>query len=120
MKFIIDMNLSPEWVATFEENGYEAQHWSRVGDVKAIDSKIMDWAKKNKHIVFTHDLDFGTILAVTKTKSPSVIQVRTQEVLPENLANRLFPIIKTYESELKTGVLLTLDEAKHRIRLLPI
>ncbi len=42
----------------------------------------MEWAKTNSHIVFTHDLDFGAILAATNAIAPSVIQVRTQDVMP--------------------------------------
>ncbi len=32
MKIVIDMNLSPEWVSVFEAAGYQAVHWSSVGD----------------------------------------------------------------------------------------
>ncbi len=41
MKIVIDMNLSPEWVSVFEAAGYQAVHWSSVGDIKAKDSTIM-------------------------------------------------------------------------------
>lgn len=44
MKIVIDMNLSPEWVSVFEAAGYEAVHWSSVGDIKAKDTVIMAWA----------------------------------------------------------------------------
>ena len=33
MKILIDMNLSPEWVAVFENHGWSAVHWSTVGDL---------------------------------------------------------------------------------------
>jgi len=32
--------------------------------------------------VFTHDLDFGDILAATGAEAPSVIQVRTEDTTP--------------------------------------
>jgi predicted nuclease of predicted toxin-antitoxin system len=57
MKFLIDMNLSPEWVAFFEHNGWEAVHWSMVGDPRATDRRIMERAQAHGYIVFTHDLD---------------------------------------------------------------
>jgi predicted nuclease of predicted toxin-antitoxin system len=66
MKILIDMNLSPEWVEEFKLHGLEAIHWSTIGKHDAPDNVIMDWARKNEHIVFTHDLDFGTALALTK------------------------------------------------------
>jgi predicted nuclease of predicted toxin-antitoxin system len=42
MKILIDMNLSPEWVSILKKNGFEAVHWSTIGDPRAKDSVIMD------------------------------------------------------------------------------
>jgi len=85
MRILVDMNLSPEWTAIFAARGWEAVHWSTVGDPRAADRVVMDWAKANGYTVFTHDLDFGSLLAATQAKGPSVVQVRTQEVLPSHL-----------------------------------
>jgi len=63
MKLLIDMNLSPEWVTLFEQQAWQALHWSTVGDPRATDSDIMEWARVNGYIVFTHDLNFGTPLS---------------------------------------------------------
>ena len=120
MKFVIDMNLSPRWVTYFNQNGWDAVHWSEVGNANDPDELIFDWAKKNSYIVFTHDLDFGAILAATKADAPSVVQVRTQDVLPNSLSVRLFKIIIQFESTLEKGALLTVDELKARIRVLPL
>src|SRR5262245_20029222 len=81
----VDMNLSPDWVPFLAAAGWQAVHWSAVGDPRATDQVIMDWARANGHLVFTHDLDFGTLLAVTKADGPSVIQVRTQDIMPATL-----------------------------------
>ena len=45
----------------------------------AEDSEIMAWASVNDFVVFTHDLDFGAILALTRAEGPSVVQVRNAE-----------------------------------------
>ncbi len=76
------MNLSPLWVEAFEGQGYEATHWSRVGDPGAPDRDILDWARREGYVVFTHDLDFTRLLALTHAEGPSVIQLRSQSVLP--------------------------------------
>lgn len=65
MKFVIDVNLSPAWCPVLKSQDWEAVHWREIGDIRAPDSLIMEWARENKHIVFTHDLDFGTLLALT-------------------------------------------------------
>ena len=67
MKILIDMNLSPDWVAVFGRYNISAVHWSTVGDPREKDSIIMEWARTNGYIVFTHDLDFGSLLAATGT-----------------------------------------------------
>ena len=75
---VVDMSLSPEWVPFFKTAGWTAVHWSTIGDIRALDTTIMAWALAERHAVFTHDLDFGTLLALTHAGGPSVIQVRTQ------------------------------------------
>lgn len=114
------MNLSPVWVETLTRAGHTALHWSTVGRADATDHEILCWAKKKDYIVFTHDLDFGVILAATKLLSPSVIQVRTHSPLPEHIGDILIDCLKTFDSELYKGALITIDEKRLRVRVLPI
>jgi len=58
MKILIDMNLSPIWCDEFAVHGYEARHWSMIGDCRAPDEELLSWAKEHEYIVFTNDLDF--------------------------------------------------------------
>ena len=120
MKIVIDMNLSPEWVSVFETAGYKAVHWSTVGDIKAKDATIMAWAANNDYLVFTHDLDFGTLLAISEANTPSVIQVRTQDVLPNKLSGSVLNALKQFQSELEIGALVTINKAQAKARILPI
>ena len=59
VRIVIDMNLSPSWVHLLQAYGWLAVHWSSVGDPRAGDREIMEWAVENGYVVFTHDLDFG-------------------------------------------------------------
>ena len=119
MKLLIDMNLSPDWVNTLKQGGGEVVHWSTIGNLRATDSTIMEWARTNGYTVFTHDLDFGTILAATRAQKPSVIQARTQDVMPGSLGDRMLSILRDYESILEKGALVTVDESKLRVHILP-
>jgi predicted nuclease of predicted toxin-antitoxin system len=84
---LVDMCLTPMWVEYLAGHGLEALHWSTIGNPGDPDHRIMDHARENGMIVFTHDLDFGNILAVTHALGPSVIQVRTEDPVPSRLAN---------------------------------
>lgn len=120
MKILIDMNLSPRWSDVLRRHGWEAVHWSTVGDPRAPDRAIMTWARDNGHIVFTHDLDFGVLLASTRANAPSVLQVRTQDVTPEHLESLVVAVLRQHEAELDAGALVTVDEVRSRVRILPL
>jgi len=120
MKILIDMNLSPDWVAVFAAREIESVHWSTVGDPRAEDEKIMEYARADNYVVFTHDLDFGTMLALTQARSPSVIQVRAQNILPGYLANTVISVLQTNEAFLEQGALIVVDEGRARVRILPL
>lgn len=120
MKILIDMNLSQDWADVFEQNGIEAIHWSNVGDRGEIDRVILEWAKARQYIVFTHDLDFGTLLAATQADAPSVIQVRTQDTFPSSISAIVLSALRQFEIQLEAGALVTIDAAKSRVRVLPI
>src|SRR5262245_10481962 len=116
----VDMNLSPDWVPALASAGWSAVHWSSVGDPRAADQVIMDWALANDHIVFTHDLDFGTILALTHATGPSVLQVRGQDVLPAHMERVVVAALQQHETDLAAGAIVVVDEIRRRVRILPI
>jgi predicted nuclease of predicted toxin-antitoxin system len=120
VKIVVDMNLSPDWVLFFHSNGIDATHWSGIGAVDAADTEIMEWARANGALVMTHDLDFGITLALTRAAGPSVLQVRAQDVTPKHLGEIVLSVIERYRAEIAVGVLITIDEARSRVRLLPI
>ena len=84
MKFLVDMNLSPRWLARLAQAGFEAVHWSMIGPPNAADEQIMSHAVANDFVVLTHDLDFGAILAVTHGEKPSVVRIRSDDVSPDD------------------------------------
>mgnify|MGYP001594976555 CR=1 FL=1 len=120
MKILIDMNLPPAWVSVLKESGHTAIHWSTIGAPNAPDREILEWAKAQGHVLFTHDLEIGAILAATDAEAPSVIQIRTQDVTPDKAKDLLLHALKRFEKDLLRGALISLDEEKSRVRLLPL
>ena len=120
MKVLVDMNLAPAWCEVLTVEGWEALHWSTVGDPRAADAAIMAWARANGFVVFTHDLDSGTLLALTHASGPSVIQLRVQDVLPASLSASVVAALRRFSAELQAGALVVIDTETARARLLPI
>lgn len=120
MKIVLDMNLPPIWVPYLEAEGYEVKHWREIGADSAPDIDIMEWARNNDFVVFTHDLDFGTLLYTTKARAPSVIQLRIQDIRPESVGKFVLITLSKAASEIERGALVTINPRKNRIRLLPL
>lgn len=121
VRLLLDMNASSEWIAVLAPRGYSAIHWSAIGDPRAEDSEIMDWASANGFVVFTHDLDFGTLLALTRATGPSVIQIRGRDVLPNDIGVQVLAALHRYDADLVAGALVVIDtrKARTRVRVLP-
>ncbi len=60
------------------------------------------------------------MLALTKASKPSVIQVRTQNMYSKWFITEILAVLKEFKDELLHGSILTIDENKSRIRILPI
>ncbi len=120
MNLIIDMNLTPAWEETLRAAGHTATHWSKIGNPRAADTEILVHAKANDCIVFTHDLDFGAILAATGENSPSVLQVRAIDPTPRTVGGMVLQALEQFESALGSGALVVVDQSKARVRILPL
>ncbi len=103
-----------------EKQGWHAVHWSIVGDPRASDRDIMNWALAHQYVVFTHDLDFGAMLALSHDIGPSVPQVRAENILPDNLEGLVITALTQHESDLSSGALVVVDQSRSRVRVLPI
>ncbi len=120
MKILLDMNIPETWEDFLNRAGHDAIHWSRIGDIRAEDTDIMAWARDNGYVVFTHDLDFGSLLFATNVAAPSVVQLRFQHILPETIGSAVLETLITAAQMLKAGALVTIDPRRHRIRMLPL
>ena len=60
------------------------------------------------------------MLALTQAEGPSVIQVRTQDVTPTAIGKLVTNALSQFQSQLKKGALIVLDEANVRARILPL
>lgn len=120
MKLLVDMNLSPRWVAWLTEQGHVAQHWSAIGAPNAADAKIMDHALGTGAVVLTNDLDFGALLASSGNSGPSVILIRAGILAPERLGPRVLECLTRFQVDIESGAIVVLDDRRHKVRLLPI
>jgi predicted nuclease of predicted toxin-antitoxin system len=120
MKIPIDMNLSPLWVRFLSRTESRLSTGPRSVRCRLQIHLILDYAASNGFVIFTDDLDFGMLLAARKSRGPSVIQVRTQDVLPSAIGTVVLRAIEASREHLEVGAIVSVDLSQNRIRLLPI
>jgi len=114
------MNLSPSWVERLEHHGFEAVHWSTIGAATAPDVEILAWANEHGFVLITNDLDFSAILAASAGTSPSVVQLRTQDLLSEGAVRIVARALEARREDLEGGALLSINERGTRVRMFPL
>ena len=119
VRLLFDMNLSPDWIALLRAAGHDARHWSTVGNPRARDTELLAWARANGCAVLTHDLDSGTLLALTHADGPSVVQVRGPDVLPDAMGRHVLAALAQHGLALAAGALVVVDVITSRVRVLP-
>jgi len=120
VKLVVDMNLSPSWVERLAGHGFEAVHWSTIGTATAPDAEILTWANEHGFVVITNDLDFSAILAASAGATPSVVQIRTQDLLSDEAVSIVAKAVQAYREDIERGALLSIDEGGTRVRMLPL
>jgi predicted nuclease of predicted toxin-antitoxin system len=120
VKLLIDMNLPPSWVDRLSQHGFEAVHWASVGAPSAPDREILAWARDHGHVLLTHDLDFSAILAAASRRSPSVVQLRTHDLLSDEALLRVVSALRDHRERIERGALISIDARAARVRILPL
>jgi predicted nuclease of predicted toxin-antitoxin system len=76
MKLLVDANLSPKVAEGLAAAGFDATHVAELDLLQASDEAIFERAVQDGFVVVTADSDFGMLLALRRTSSPSVLQLR--------------------------------------------
>lgn len=91
---------------------------STISAATAPDVEILTWADEHASVLITNDLDFSAILAASGRASPSVVQIRTQDLLSDVVVSIVANALDAHREGIERGALLSIDEAGTRVRVL--
>jgi len=80
----------------------------------------MDYAKSHDQVILTHDLDFGTLLSSRADTSPSVVQLRSDNLTPQFATDVVLRTLLLARRELEQGAIVTIELSRVRLRVLPL
>ena len=121
MRFLIDQNRSPRLAESLRHAGHDAVHTSELGLQQAEDDELLALADDQQRVVVSGDTDFGALLALTKSRSPSVILFRARNVpKAEDQSAMILGYLDNISEDLEHGSVIVISDDRIRVRRLPL
>ena len=121
MNFLVDNPLSPGVAEGLRAAAHDAVHVLDCRMQAASDEAIFERAAAESRVVVSADTDFGTLLSLRESTTPSVILFRGES--PKRAAEQVSLILASLpavEAALHRGAIVVLEPHRLRLRELPI
>jgi predicted nuclease of predicted toxin-antitoxin system len=120
VRLVLDVNFGTDWAAALSDHGADAVHWTEVGDPRASDEEVVEWARRNRCAIVTQDKGVASRVVLRHVTAPSVIQIRNAQAMKPGLSARVAALAKVHASDLERGAILVLDARTGNVRVRPL
>lgn len=120
MRLLLDESLSARIAVHLAAADHDVIHVGDLGLLGATDDVVLQAAHQQGRVLVTADTDFGALLALAQSDSPSVLLLRRGGRLASQRAETILAAIQGAEDALDDGALVVAEHTRLRIRELPI
>jgi predicted nuclease of predicted toxin-antitoxin system len=100
--------------------GHDAVHLREENLQRLPDAEVFKKAQSEGRILLAFDLDFGEIVALSGQRSFGLVIFRLKDTTTAHVIERLRDVLEQSATDLEQGAIVVVEEARHRVRRLPI
>lgn len=120
MRFLADMGVSQRVVLWLRANAHDVVHLRDQKLERLDDSLIFVKAgAESPRIILTFDLDFGELVALSRSATISVVLFRLNKTTSTFVIQRLEQVLRESADSLNAGAIVVVEDARYRVRKLP-
>jgi predicted nuclease of predicted toxin-antitoxin system len=119
MRFLADMGVALRIVEWLRADGHDAVHLRDEGLQRLPNGEIVEKAASEERVILTFDLDFGEIVALSRSRRVGVIVFRLHNTRTPHVMDRLRKVLKDSGQALNQGAIVVVEESRHRTRRMP-
>lgn len=113
--------MSPRVLEPLRAAGHDVVHAREINLTSASDPIVLRAAVDTHRVLITLDTDFGTLLARSGARVPSVVLFRGDVTRrPDGQAVLLLANLDQFEADLAEGAIVVIGDDRIRVRPLPI
>lgn len=120
MRILVDMNVSIRVAEALRDQGHDVAHLREQSLSRLSDPEVFAKAWEESRVILTGDLGFGEIVAASAGHLVSVVFLRLNTMAASHVIERLDATLARFEQALEDGAIVTVEEARVRVRPLPI
>jgi len=120
LKLLCDVHISPLTVESLRKLGYDAIRVTERLPATAQDEELLVLARSEGCVLVTQDQDFGALLAANGEQLPSILSLRLGTARIERVNVAIASAIEIAAKQLESGAIVTVEDSRVRVRLLPI
>lgn len=114
------MPLSPLLATWLVDCGHDAVHAVSIGLAVSSDTQIIETARREQRTIVTADLDYPRLLAIARSKEPSLILFRGGNWSEADVRTRMAAMLANFEAKDIESSVLVIERERVRRRRLPL
>ncbi len=117
VKFFLDENIPNSSMKALEDLGYEVEHARTAGLKGCSDEDIAKYAKEQKAVLVSKDLDFGNVLWYPEGSHHGVLIIRLPyDYTADQITEKLKEFVENIEVKKLVGHITILELGRYRMR----